>query len=70
MALRQAFSGIVAGNVKAEGVAQIKAQGPFSLTGEPELMRRIDTLLESFVDQHRMKLPGSAYEPCYVVKSA
>ncbi len=69
VALRQAFSGIVAGNVKADGIAQIKAQGPFSLTGEAELMRRIDTLLESFVAQHRMKLPGSAYEPCYVVKS-
>ena len=69
VALRQAFSGIVAGNVKAEGIAQIKALGPFSLTGEAELMRRIDTLLESFVAQHRMKLPGSAYEPCYVVKS-
>lgn len=55
--------------LREEGIAQIKAQGPFSLTGEAELMRRIDTLLESFVAQHRMKLPGSAYEPCYVVKS-
>jgi predicted Rossmann-fold nucleotide-binding protein len=66
--LRQAFSGIVAGNVKAEGIKQIKERGPFVLTGEQSLMQRIDTLLESFVAQHRMKLPGTAYEPCYVVK--
>lgn len=66
--LRQAFSGIVAGNVKAEGIKQIKQHGPFELTGEGDLMKRIDTLLESFVAQHRMKLPGAAYEPCYIVK--
>lgn len=66
--LRQAFSGIVAGNVKAEGIKQIKERGPFVLSGEQSLMQRIDTLLESFVAQHRMKLPGTAYEPCYVVK--
>lgn len=66
--LRKAFSGIVAGNVKAEGIKQIKEHGPFELTGDSNLMSKIDTLLESFVAQHRMKLPGSAYEPCYVVK--
>lgn len=66
--LRKAFSGIVAGNVKAEGIKQIKERGPFELTGDSNLMSKIDTLLESFVAQHRMKLPGSAYEPCYVVK--
>ena len=67
--LRKAFSGIVAGNVKAEGIAQIKKHGPFELTGDSTLMEKVDTLLESFVKQHRMKLPGSAYEPCYVVKN-
>ncbi len=67
--LRKAFSGIVAGNVKAEGIAQIKKHGPFELSGDSTLMEKVDTLLESFVKQHRMKLPGSAYEPCYVVKN-
>ena len=67
--LRKAFSGIVAGNVKAEGIAQIKKHGPFELTGDSALMEKVDTLLESFVKQHRMKLPGTAYEPCYVVKN-
>ena len=66
--LRKAFSGIVAGNVKAEGIKQIKKHGPFEITGDKALMSNIDVLLESFVKQHRMKLPGSAYEPCYVVK--
>ncbi|WP_421133803.1 nucleotide 5'-monophosphate nucleosidase PpnN [Alteromonas sp. A079] len=68
--LRQVFSGIVAGNVKAEGIKQIKENGPFELTGDKALMTRIDTLLESFVAQGRMKLPGSAYEPCYVVNKS
>ncbi len=66
--LRQAFSGIVAGNVKAEGIAEIKQHGPFELSGDPSLMARIDTLLKSFVEQQRMKLPGSAYVPCYTIK--
>ncbi|WP_100642359.1 nucleotide 5'-monophosphate nucleosidase PpnN [Alteromonas facilis] len=65
--LRQAFSGIVAGNIKASTVAQIKQQGPFNLSGDPELMKMIDTLLQSFVEQQRMKLPGSKYEPCYTI---
>lgn len=65
--LRKAFSGIVAGNVKAEGVRQIKDHGPFKLTGEPELMARIDSMLKSFVAQQRMKLPGSEYKPCYTI---
>lgn len=65
--LRQAFSGIVAGNVKAEGVRQIKEKGPFQLRGDVHLMQRIDALLESFVAQGRMKLPGSEYIPCYTI---
>jgi predicted Rossmann-fold nucleotide-binding protein len=65
--LRKAFSGIVAGNVKSEGVRQIKEYGPFNLTGEAELMAKVDALLKSFVAQQRMKLPGSEYQPCYII---
>ena len=68
--LRKAFSGIVAGNVKADGVRQIKEHGPFELTGDPSLMARIDDLLRSFVEQQRMKLPGSEYKPCYIINRA
>ena len=64
--LRQAFSGIVAGNVKAEGIREIERKGPFTINGEPVLMKKLDKLLKDFVAQHRMKLPGgTAYEPCY-----
>ncbi|WP_104203660.1 nucleotide 5'-monophosphate nucleosidase PpnN [Billgrantia saliphila] len=63
--LRRAFSGIVAGNVKERGLRAIEAHGPFSLHAEPELMRRLDELLGSFVAQGRMKLPGQEYVPCY-----
>ncbi|AWL12629.1 LOG family protein [Saliniradius amylolyticus] len=66
-ALRRAFSGIVAGNVKAQGIEQIKQKGPFQIHGAPELMEMLDELLRSFVVQQRMKLPGSEYHPCYEV---
>lgn len=63
--LRRAFSGIVAGNVKEEGIRTIEAHGPFKLHAEPEMMQHLDALLGSFVAQGRMKLPGTAYVPCY-----
>lgn len=65
--LRRAFSGIVAGNVKADGLAAIRAHGPFQIHGEVALMQALDELLQQFVAQGRMKLPGSRYEPCYRV---
>ncbi|HET6432140.1 nucleotide 5'-monophosphate nucleosidase PpnN [Dyella sp.] len=69
--LRRAFSGIVAGNVKEEGVRAIEQHGPFDIDGEADIMRSLDELLQAFVSQHRMKLPGgTAYEPCYRVRSA
>ena len=65
--LRRAMSGIVAGNIKEDGIAEIRKHGPFQLKGERALMERVDILLQSFVDQYRMKLPGTKYEPCYQV---
>ncbi len=65
--LRRAMSGIVAGNIKEDGIAVIREHGPFQLKGERALMERVDILLQSFVDQYRMKLPGTKYEPCYKV---
>ena len=63
--LRRAFSGIVAGNVKDEGIRLIEEHGPFELRGDPEIMGLMDTLLRSFVAQQRMRLPGFEYQPCY-----
>jgi pyrimidine/purine-5'-nucleotide nucleosidase len=63
--LRRAFSGIVTGNVKETGIRAIEKHGPYELSGDPELMQLLDELLTSFVAQLRMKLPGTAYRPCY-----
>jgi len=63
--LRRAFSGIVAGNVKEAGIRAIEEFGHFELTGDTDLMESVDTLLTSFVQQQRMKLPGKLYVPCY-----
>ncbi|MBO6226191.1 MAG: LOG family protein, partial [Shewanella sp.] len=65
--LRKAFSGIVAGNVKSETIKHIERDGPFQLKGDPKLMDMMDKLLSAFVQQQRMKLPGSAYIPCYQI---
>ncbi|EIL95508.1 nucleotide 5'-monophosphate nucleosidase PpnN [Rhodanobacter sp. 115] len=68
--LRRAFSGIVAGNVKDEGVRAIREGGPFDIDGDKDIMQALDALLQAFVVQHRMKLPGgTAYEPCYRVRA-
>jgi predicted Rossmann-fold nucleotide-binding protein len=64
--LRRAFSGIVAGNVKAEGIKAIEEFGAFELRGEEGVLRPLDELLAAFVSQGRMKLPGGTpYQPCY-----
>ena len=63
--LRRAFSGIVAGNIKESGMRRVQQHGPFQINGDPAIMRRMDTLLEAFVAQRRMKLPGQEYQPCY-----
>ena len=68
--LRRMFSGIVAGNVKPEGLRAIREHGPFEIKGEPVIMQALDDMLTSFVANNRMKLPGgSAYQPCYRIVS-
>lgn len=66
--LRRAFSGIVAGNVKEEGMRRIEAGGPFQIDGDPQIMRALDALLQAFVAQRRMKMSGE-YRPCYCVRA-
>ncbi|NHZ39691.1 nucleotide 5'-monophosphate nucleosidase PpnN [Massilia aquatica] len=65
--LRRAFSGVVAGNVKDEGIRAIEKFGHFEIHGDAAIMGPMDALLASFVAQSRMKLPGKAYTPCYRV---
>jgi hypothetical protein len=63
--LRRAFSGVVAGNVKAQGIQAIEKHGLFEIQGDAAIMEPMDALMSSFVVQHRMKLPGKKYMPCY-----
>jgi predicted Rossmann-fold nucleotide-binding protein len=65
--LRRVFSGIVGGNVRDESIQLIEKNGPFLIQGEDKLMKHVDRLLESFIEQGRMKLPGSKYTPCYKI---
>ena len=66
--LRRAFSGIVAGNVKEDGMRRIEAHGPFEIHGDADIMQALDALLRAFVEQRRMKIAGD-YKPCYRVVS-
>ncbi len=63
--LRRAFSGIVAGNVKAYGIQQIAKHGPYKIRGETAIVSQVERLLRQFVEQRRMKLGSEKYNPCY-----
>jgi len=65
--LRRAFSGIVAGNVKDDGITAIEDNGPFEIHGDPDVIESLDGLLRTFISQGRMRLPGAEYQPCYRV---
>ena len=65
--LRCAFSGIVAGNVKEQGITLIQKHGPFELSGDKQIMDALDAILRTFVAQRRMKIGEGKYEPCYKV---
>ena len=65
--LRRAFSGIVSGNIREDGIRAIEQHGPFEIRGDKAILAQLDSLLRAFVEQRRMKLPGRAYEPCYRV---
>jgi predicted Rossmann-fold nucleotide-binding protein len=63
--LRRAFSGVVSGNVKDDGIRAIEQYGHFEIRGDLSVMEPMDALLGAFVAQQRMKLPGKKYVPCY-----
>lgn len=64
--VRRAFSAIVTGNVKEQGIRAIQKYGPFQLTADSQLTAALDHLLRGFAAQGRMKLSGE-YLPCYEV---
>jgi predicted Rossmann-fold nucleotide-binding protein len=67
--LRRAFSGLVAGNIRDDGIRAIEAHGPFEIRGDRLIMQRLDELLAACVEQGRMRLPGKPYTPCYRIIS-
>ncbi|MCY9873828.1 nucleotide 5'-monophosphate nucleosidase PpnN [Vibrio barjaei] len=67
--LRKIFSAIVAGNIKEDGIAEVKKNGPYVIDGDKVILKGIGRLLERFVIEQRMKLPGSEYVRCYTVKA-
>ncbi len=68
--LRQAFSGIVAGNVREEGIRLVEEHGPFELRGDRHVISALDQLLGDFVASRRMRLSDPAtYVPCYRIVS-
>lgn len=64
--LRNAFSGIVSGNVKEEGIREVREHGPFHLHGDPDIIEGMGRLMQDFIDQGRILLSGRKYTPCYV----
>jgi hypothetical protein len=54
--LRCAFSGLVAGNVKAFGIEQVRTHGPYKLSGDRKLLSSMDRLLQVPVREQRIKL--------------
>jgi len=63
--LRKAFSGIVTGNVKENGLKAIEQFGPYQLKGDAKFCTEVDELLQAFISQKRMKLAAEEYKPCY-----
>ncbi len=64
--MRCAFSGIVAGNVKQEGIKEVQAHGPFELHGDTEILETMQNLLDKFIHQRRMTLADN-YQPSYQI---
>src|SRR3546814_11031087 len=60
--LRRAFSGIVAGNVKEDGMRRIEEFGPFQIHGDTDMMESLDALLRAFVHQRRLQI-NRHYKP-------
>ena len=63
--MRRAFSGIVAGNVKAFGIEQVNKYGPYRLRGDEVIVVELHNLLSDFVRQGRMKIDEADFNPCW-----
>ncbi len=66
--IRNALSGIVAGNVKEEGIQAVENNGPLKISGEQTILEPLSNLLKSFEKMKRMKISDSGYKPCYEIE--
>ena len=57
----------VAGHVKPQALNAIEQQGPFKINGDPTIMKLMDELLQSFIEDNRMKIDQQHYKPCYEI---
>lgn len=66
--LRAAFSGIVTGNVKEQGIKMVAQEGPFILHGDADIVEGMEQLLNDFIEQKRILLSQREYKPCYILQ--
>lgn len=66
--IRNTLSGIVAGNVKEEGIKAVEAKGPLKIRGDKKILQPFASLLDSFAAMQRMKISSTGYEPCYEIE--
>lgn len=61
--LRMLCKGLVHGSITELGMQQIKEHGKFKIHGDRKILDALDTLLNKFIAQKRIK--ADFYEPCY-----
>ncbi len=66
--IRDALSGIVAGNVKEEGIKAVESNGPLKIKGDAGILKPLESLLQSFAAMQRMKISSNGYTPCYEIE--
>jgi pyrimidine/purine-5'-nucleotide nucleosidase len=53
--------------VKPQVLNAIEKNGPFTIHGDSTIMKLMDELLQSFINQHRMKIDQQNFKPCYEI---
>jgi pyrimidine/purine-5'-nucleotide nucleosidase len=64
--LRRFFSSVVWGNVKPDGIAAVERHGPLRVSGDSDVLAKVDELVRAFAADGRMRLVGE-YVPVYRV---
>ena len=50
------------------GIERVEKFGPYMMGGEAEVLNQLERLLESFIEQRRMKIDLDGYEPCWCMQ--